>query len=168
MTLAEQLFSMMQANSEAMQLTDLITGTVTAVAPLRISISTAMEDLREEVLYLTESVVEKKIPILAHRHDVSGLKHKHTVTGLDHSHTLNGAATSSSLSGSYQTSEEMAGSSFPSSAALENIQAVEHGKPLPVESGYIILNRGLSVGDKVLLLRVLHGQKFIVLSRIYQ
>ena len=32
---------------------------------------------------------------------------------------------------------------------------------------YIILNPALKVGDKVLLLRVQSGQKFIVLSRVY-
>lgn len=167
MTLAEQLYLMMQQNSEAMQPTDLVIGTVSTVSPLAITISTAMEALRAEVLYLTESVVEKKIPILAHSHETSGLEHRHTVSGLDHSHTLNGSSTSTDLSGTYSTSEAMTGGSFPSSTALENIQAVENGKPLPVENGYIILNRGLAVGDKVLLLRVLHGQKFIVLSRIF-
>lgn len=44
----------------------------------------------------------------------------------------------------------------------------EDGKALPVEGGYIILNRALAVGDRVLLLRVARGQKFIVLSRIFE
>jgi hypothetical protein len=44
----------------------------------------------------------------------------------------------------------------------------EHGKPLPVENGYIILNRALEVGDKVLLMRVQNGQKFIILSRVFE
>lgn len=44
----------------------------------------------------------------------------------------------------------------------------ENGQPLPVENGYIILNRALEVGDKVLLLRVQSGQKFIVLSRVFE
>lgn len=168
MTLAEILYTMMQQNSEAMQLTDLVMGTVATTAPLSITVSTSMEALRSEVLYLTESVIEKKIPVLSHQHDVSGLQHKHTVSGLDHHHTLNGSSTSTDLSGSYQTGEAMEGGSFPSSSALNDIQAVENGKPLPVEGGYIILNRGLSVGDRVLLLRVMHGQKFIVLSRIFE
>lgn len=168
MTLAEQLYHMMQQNNDAMQPTDLVIGTVATVGPLSITISTAMDALRAEVLYLTESVVEKKIPVLEHQHETSGLQHKHTVSGLGHSHTLNGSSTSQALTGSYQTSEEMAGASFPSSSSLGSIQAFEHGKPLPVENGYIILNRGLAVGDKVLLLRVLHGQKFIVLSRIFE
>lgn len=44
----------------------------------------------------------------------------------------------------------------------------ENGQPLPVEGGYIILNRALEVGDRVLLLRVQNGQKFIVLSRVFE
>ena len=51
--------------------------------------------------------------------------------------------------------------------ALENIICTEHGSALPVEGGYIILNRALEVGDRVLMLSVSHGQKFIVLSRIF-
>ena len=44
----------------------------------------------------------------------------------------------------------------------------EFGKTLPVENGYIILNRALAVGDEVILLRVQNGQKFIVLSRVFK
>lgn len=53
-------------------------------------------------------------------------------------------------------------------AALESVVCLENGKPLPVKDGYIILNRALAKGDKVLLLRVQQGQKFIVLSRIFE
>lgn len=44
----------------------------------------------------------------------------------------------------------------------------ENGEPLPVENGYIILNRALEVGDKVILLRVQNGQRFIILSRVFE
>lgn len=49
-----------------------------------------------------------------------------------------------------------------------NIICYENGTALPVENGYIILNRALEVGDKVLLLRVQNGQKFVVLSRVME
>lgn len=52
--------------------------------------------------------------------------------------------------------------------ALEDISCTEHGKPLPVKDGFIILNRGLEAGDKVLLLKVQRGQRYVVLSRIFQ
>lgn len=81
---------------------------------------------------------------------------------------LNGSETGNALGGSYDTSQEMQGASFLSSTELENIFAMENGKELPVKDGYIILNRGLEVGDTVLMLRVLRGQKFIVLSRIFE
>lgn len=44
---------------------------------------------------------------------------------------------------------------------------IENGAALPLEGGYAILNRGLEPGDRVLLLRVMAGQRFVVLSRVY-
>ena len=44
--------------------------TVTKTSPLEITIDTAMAPLKSSVLYLTESVVEKKIPVVAHNHMV--------------------------------------------------------------------------------------------------
>ena len=55
---------------------------------------------------------------------------------------------------------------FQSDEQLANILCYEARAPLPVENGFIILNRGLAVGDKVLLLRCSQGQKFIILSRV--
>lgn len=50
---------------------------------------------------------------------------------------------------------------------INQIICQENGEALPVENGYIILNRALEVGDTVVLLRVQNGQKFIVLSRVF-
>lgn len=121
-----QQVSAQQAN--ASQPTDFCTGTVTGVNPLEITQDTHQAPLRQEILLLTECVVEKKIPIL------------------EHTHTIPEGTTDT---------------------ALDNIVCTEHGSELPVEGGYIILNRALEVGDHVLLLSVSHGQKFIVLSRIF-
>lgn len=52
--------------------------------------------------------------------------------------------------------------------ALSSVVCYENGKSLPVEDGYIILNRGLADKDKVLMLRVCGGQRYIVLSRIFE
>ena len=49
----------------------------------------------------------------------------------------------------------------------EGMICSENGADLPAQGGTAALNRGLQVGDKVLLLRVQSGQKFIVLSRIF-
>ena len=51
--------------------------------------------------------------------------------------------------------------------ALGDVSCIENGEDLPIEDGYTILNKKLEVGDKVLLLRVQHGQQFLVLSRVF-
>ena len=137
-----------QKSMDAAQLSDLRIGTVTSASPLEITIDTAMAPLTSAVLYLTASVVEKKIPVQTHTH---------TITGLGHHHTAGDSVTSDSLTGTYTTNE-----------ALSDVACIENGHTLPVEDGYIILNRGLAVNDKVLLLRVASGQKFIVLSRVME
>ena len=134
MELRDVLQQMMQESMAGAQLTDLCMGTVTKVDPLEIIEDAGMAPLRRQVLYLTESVVEKKIPVVTHTHTIHD-----TYTG----------------GGSAEN-------------ALSHIVCQEHGQTLPVEGGYIILNRALAVGDRVLLLRVQNGQKFIVLSRVFQ
>ena len=168
-------------------LSDLAVGTVSRVDPLEIIIRETMAPLPQEVLWLTANVVEKKIPVLAHEHVTAGFRHNHTVSGLGHSHAVSGlghshstdeGSTGDGLGGSYQTGDGLGGS-YPTSDALipdaytsdrrlEGIVCYEDGKPLPVEDGYIILNRGLAVGDKVLMLKVMRGQQFIILSRIFE
>lgn len=134
MELSDVLHQMIQEGFNATQPCDLCIGTVTSAAPLEITIDTAMEPLRSAVLYLSASVIERKIPVVEHTHAISD-----TYTG-------GGSAGN----------------------ALSSIRCYENGKPLPVKGGYIILNRGLELGDEVLLLRVQHGQKFIVLSRTFK
>lgn len=131
MNLADALHLVGQDSMKAAQLTDLCIGTVTATGPLEIKTVNAMAPLRAPVLYLTDSVVEKKIPILEHTH--AGV---HGETG-------------------------------PALLKAEII-CKEHGQSLPVKDGYIILNEALKVGDRVLMLRVKSGQKFVVLSRVFE
>lgn len=138
MELKDILQQMTQESMKAAQLTDLQIGTVTSADPLEITISAAMAPLRASVLYLTVDVVEKKIPVV---------QHSHTITVTD---TFTG------------------GGSATCSTELTNIVCYENGTALPVENGYIIFNRALAVGDKVLLLRVQNGQKFVVLSRVME
>lgn len=168
MDLAETLFYMMQKNQEAMQLADLVVGTVTSDDPLEITTNAAMAPLKAPVLLLTECVVEKKIPILTHDHVTSGFSHTHTISTLSHNHTVSGTATTTDLTGSYVTQAALTQNDFTSDEKLADIVCTEHGKELPVKDGYIILNRAIETGDKVLLLRVQHGQKFIILSRIFE
>ena len=149
---------MMAESISAAQPADLQIGTVTAAAPLEISIDMSMQVLRRGVLYLTEAVVEKKIPVLSHSHYIpSGT--------LQHDH---GGAVGMDLAGQYQTNESLLSEGADTALQGESIVCWENGKELPIEDGYIILNRKLEVGDKVLLLRVQKGQKFIVLSRVFE
>ena len=138
MELKDILQQMTQQNIKSAQLTDLQIGTVTATDPLEITIHTTMAPLRAPILYLTSAVVEKKIPRLAHTHPVE----------VRDSYTGGGEA---------QCGE-----------ALADLACYENGAPLPVEDGFLVLNPALQAGDKVLLLRVQNGQKFVVLSRVME
>lgn len=186
MELRDVINQMIAQHMKAEQLTDLRFGTVTSASPLEISINSSMAPLQSGVLYLTSAVVEKKIPVLSHAHDMPGLSHSHTVTGLGHQHNTGGLShthtvtdgnTSAALGDSYASDQQLTGEYGTSTAlsgdvasanALTSVACIENGVTLPVEDGYIILNRGLQVGDIVLLLRVLRGQKFIVLSRVFE
>lgn len=204
MNLVGAIQYVVQQSMKSAQLADYRVGTVTAVSPLEISVNAQMAPLQESVLMLTEPVIEKKIPVLSHSHEIDGLGHSHSVTGLGHqhntgglshthattglghSHTLENGATGSALGGSYTSGSALPGNyssdqqltgtysttsalgDVESAGALGNVVCYENGQPLPVKDGYIILNRGLEVGDKVLLLMVSRGQKFIVLSRLFE
>ena len=159
MNLAETIYMMNQKSQKASQLTDLKIGTVTAVDPLEITINTAMAPLKSGVLLLTASVIEKKIPVLTHKHYISTLNHTHTAPG---------GATGPALTGSYLGEDSLVSEGFNSVLQDQDIVCWENGQPLPIEDGFIILNRALEIGDKVLLLRVQNGQRFIVLSRVFE
>lgn len=146
--MAELIDTLQQIVGNSMKnagLTDIVIGTVTKVGPLEVTLVSTMLPLPQEVLILTEPVIEKKIPITDHRHDVT------------HNHVIHDTYTGGG------TSED----SNVCSVELKHIICYENGKPLPRRNGYIILNRGLEVGDKVIMLRVLNGQNFIILSRAF-
>lgn len=175
MELKDVLLQIAQDGTKAQQPTDLRIGTVVAVSPLQIQTLNSMAPLQEPILYLTSAVIEKKIPVLEHSHTIDNLAHSHTVSGLGHTHDvtvqseageLQGTA-ATALSGSYGTSTALSGSGSTDSAQV-NYFCYENGQPLPIENGYMIINRALQVGDKVLLLRVQNGQKYIILSRIFE
>ncbi len=168
MELRDVLYQMMQQNAAAMQPADLCFGTVTQVRPLQISLSAQTAPLEGAQLVLTSAVVERKISALAHSHTTAGLAHSHALGGLSHTHTADGIQTSGALSGSYQTETALTQDDFQSDAQLGSVACVENGSPLPADGGFITLNRALAAGDRVLLLRVQHGQKYVVLSRVFE
>lgn len=159
MDLLDVMQDICQQSIRASSPTELTTGVVTAADPLEITSQTSMQPLRAPVLWLTAAVVEKKIPVLTH---------KHRIETLSHTHTAPEGTTGEALTGSYLGEESLASEGFDGALQAQDIVCWEDGKPLPVEDGFIILNRKLEVGDKVLLLRVLKGQAFVVLSRIFE
>ena len=104
MGLTELIQKICQANIEAQKPTDIATGTVTQVSPLKISISVELPPIGEEALILTENVKEWQ----------------------------------------------------------EEAKLSHGGTPQDVT----IYHKGLEIGDKVVMMRVSKGQRFIVLSRI--
>lgn len=119
MELKDVLYQMMDQSRQASQPAELKIGTVTAAAPLAVSINPAMAPIQNSLLYLTSAVVERKLSPL--------------VAGLD-----------------------------------DVVCCTENGTALPADSTGITINRALQVGDRVLLLRVQNGQKYIVLSRVFE
>ena len=78
MNLVDALVMVSENTGKASQPCDLDIGTVTTVNPLSITRDVAQAPLTEAVLILTESVVEKKIPILDHIHHINTLGHSHS------------------------------------------------------------------------------------------
>ena len=160
MNLLDALQMVSSQNMSASQPSDLETGTVTGVNPLEVTRDIRQQALRQEVLYLTESVVEKKIPIL---------DHNHYAINLGHTHTCPDGTTSEALTGRYLTEAySLVSEGYDATEQTQDIVCWEHGEKLPIEDGFIILNRKLEVGDKVLLWRVLNGQKFVIISRVFE
>ena len=153
MEMIDALHQVIQESLKSARLCDMEIGTVTAINPLEISVNNMQQPLKQPVLMLTSAVVERKIPILDHIHHIDSLTHNH-------------AGGVNALTESYPTLKSLV-SSGANSDQSQNIICYEHGKPLPVKDGFIILNPALGVGDKELLLSVQHGQKYIILSRIF-
>lgn len=126
MELKDAIQQLVQSAVKSMQPADLRVGTVTSENPLKISINTAMAALEAPLLYLTQTVTNKRI--VAPEGALRG------ISCVDGGETLD--------RGTY--TDPATGTTYD----------------------YVTINRALQRGDKVLLLRVQSGQKFIVLSRV--
>jgi len=168
--LSDVLHQMMQDTIKGSSPTDMTVGTVTSVKPLEVKIREEMNVIPQIALRLTAAVIEKKIPILEHEHITKGFRHDHALPDLSHSHSGGDGETGPALEGSLTTETALNPDAYISDRQLlkQEIVCYEDGKPLPVKDGYIILNRALEAGDKVLLLRVMGGEQFIILSRVFE
>ncbi|MDR0905755.1 MAG: DUF2577 domain-containing protein [Oscillospiraceae bacterium] len=166
MELIDTLMKISEKNLGNAGLTDLTIGTVTSTDPLEITLVGTMLVLPRAVLLLTESVVEKKLTVDPHTHDINVLGHNHTTGGLGHSHTAPGGVTSTDLTSEYPSSTDL-DETYTTLETTVEMQVTENGGDLPTETGTVTLNRALAVGDKVIMLRVMGGQQFLVLSRVF-
>lgn len=170
MDIIDILHQVVEDSMQGYGLSDMTIGTVTSEKPLEVKIRENMAVIPEAALVLTAAVIEKKIPILEHEHITKGFRHDHALPDLSHSHSADEGETGSALDGSKQTETALNPDAYTSDKRLlkSEIVCYERGKPLPVENGYIILNKKLEVDDKVLLMRVMRGQQFIILSRVFE
>lgn len=138
-------------------LTDVAIGTVTAIEPLKVKLETMMDELEAAQLYMTQMVTKKTITITGHTHDINVLGHAHSyVDSVGENATPSTKTTETALDGTYT-----------SLINFETMFCTDGEEVLPVEGTVITINRGLVVGDKLLMLRVMNGNNFIILSRIY-
>lgn len=156
--MAELIDTMQQIVNNVLKskgMTDLVIGTVTKDSPLEITIEGTLLPIMSAALLLTESVVQKTITVNGHIHQITSLTHNHSYTDSDDG-SISTKNTGDALTASY-----------PTEIAFESLLVTEHGVALPVSGNVVTINRGLAINDKVLMLRVLDGQKFIVLSRLF-
>lgn len=160
-------------------LTNMELGTVTSIDPLKITILTTMLPIPPQMLQLTEGVMRKVIYVRGHIHNINTLSHTHTTSGLGHSHSNSGTGTiGEALTGTYESNAGLTGS-YPTLGSIENMQVYEDGVALPstlvpdpenpeLMVREVVINPGLALNDKVILMKVYDGQRFIVLSRVFE
>jgi hypothetical protein len=144
--LCTELHDLIENHMNAAGLTDLVIGTVFTVSPLTIEITPDFI-VDTDVLYLTEAVTERKID-LSHTHEFP-----HT-----HIDTQGGTSVSQST-----TTTAGDGTLVLNPVDASPTPSYSQGSTYQ-QSG--IINPGLAKGDAVLMLRIMAGQAYLVLSRV--
>lgn len=146
--MAQQLIDSVQkvvkAYMEGIGMTDMVIGTVTKLVPspfdIEITLEGTMLPIPKPLLRFTSNVIEKYLVIGGHAHQY-----------ID--------SVGESATPTTKTTE----------VSIETITCIENGVALPGgTTNRVTINRGLVQGDKVLMMRVLDGQNFIVLSRVFE
>lgn len=150
-------------------------GVVTNESPLRIRIEQNTINLEGDSLILTANVIEKTIEIDKHTHayDANTLAHTHAIvkqpvtTGEPPGPVVPvGTCTGTTVSSADMGQQVM--------DTVLSARCIEHGETREGEVAtdqskiVITVTRKLKKGDKVVMLRVSGGQRFIVLSRVYE
>ena len=154
-------------------------GTVTSVNPLKVRLNESTLEVWGDTLMLTSAVVERKLTIKKHTHEIGDnvANHTHPFSG-SFEGTISGQPAAGVISGTVNKSTD---TFFTSKTEIVDtvLDAFvnEHGDTdnhLPVEIPedkskiVVTINRGLQVDDKVIMLRVCGGQKFVILSRVFK
>ena len=151
-------------------------GTVTSADPLKIRLNDSTLEISGSSILLTEPVVEKKITIQKHTHEIGATIANHTHVVRTTPFTVTGTSVSGGAVEGTATGTAPKTTDFTSKTEIVDkvLSAVctEFGTDLPVDSNndriIITTNRALEKDDKVLMLKVSGGQQFIVLSRIFR
>lgn len=149
-------------------------GTVTNADPLKIRLNDTTLEITGNSILLTESVVEKKITIQKHTHKIGSViaNHTHIVSAPPFSvvGAVPAGATAPTAAGTVPKTNDFNQDTEIVTTVLEAV-CTEFGKDLPVDRDderiVITTNRALEKDDRVLMLRVSAGQRFIVLSRVF-
>lgn len=137
-----------------MELTDLAYATVSSVSPLGVIIEGTIQEIPEAMLILTDAVKPKTLQITGHIHNITTLTHNHTATA---------SATEGTVT---VTVDNALTNSYPTEISQDTIICLENGVQLPSTQATVTINRGLVVGDRVIVLRVLGGQNLLILSKV--
>lgn len=149
-------------------------GTVTNADPLKIRLNDTTLEITGNSILLTESVVEKKITIQKHTHKIGSAiaNHTHIVSAPPFSvvGAVPAGAAAPTAAGTVPKTNDFDQNTEIVTTVLEAV-CTEFGENLPVDRDderiVITTNRALEKDDRVLMLRVSAGQRFIVLSRVF-
>lgn len=125
---------------EASMPTDIMIATVTTVDPISISLNSTMAPITISSIKLTSNCIEKTIDVL------------------EHEHSYYDSDTGDDSSGSRTRKTEK---------ILQNVQVYDNGVPLGRKGNKLIINKGLAVGDKVLVIQANAGNTYVILSKLY-
>ena len=154
---------------------EFVIGTVTGDSPLSVRLSESSITISGDSLILSQAVVERKLMIKKHTHTIGTDLQTHT-------HPYSGtcavvippdtAPITGESAGNTSASTQLQPTTKVDDTVLDVVYS-EHGQELEeqVEKSdddvVITFNRGLAKGDKVLMLKVCEGQRFVILSRVF-
>lgn len=138
-------------------------GVVTSARPLKIRLDESTLEISDAAVMLTEAVVERKITIDKHNHTIGSAlaNHQHSYV------SASGAPATTTATG--QISGETTVDNTVLSVHFSEFGQDLTGNQVKSESDKVIITmtRALEKDDKVLMLRLMGGQKFVVLSRLF-